>query len=144
MDIDFLPVLLQQAGITDSNRQVSRLRAVSIAVFHVSANPQRELNLVNSGTSFVGALLGASVVDHLGRRKLMLFAASACVIGMLVAGGVLSPAGTYDQMRADVGITFIFLFMVFYSIGWTPLQALYPAEVSVGRGRGRGCGRGRV
>lgn len=37
----------------------------------------------------------------------MLFAAVSCVIGMVVAGGLLSPAGEQTQMRANAGISFI-------------------------------------
>lgn len=46
----FLPVLLGQAGITSEDRQ-------------------RVLNLVNSITSFAGALTGTAVVDHVGRSE---------------------------------------------------------------------------
>jgi hypothetical protein len=42
----FLPVLLRQAGIVNEDRQ-------------------RVLNLVNSVTSFIGALTGTALVDHL-------------------------------------------------------------------------------
>lgn len=37
----------------------------------------------------------------------MLFAAVSCVIGMVIAGGLLSPAGDQNKMRADAGISFI-------------------------------------
>lgn len=37
----------------------------------------------------------------------MLFAAVSCIIGMVIAGGLLSPAGDQNQMRANAGITFI-------------------------------------
>lgn len=37
----------------------------------------------------------------------MLFAATSCVIGMVIAGGLLSPAGDQNKMRADAGIAFI-------------------------------------
>lgn len=119
--VDFLPDLLLFAGIEDTDRQ-------------------RELNLVNSGTSMVGALVGSGVVDHIGRRKLMLFAAFACCAGMVIVGGLLSPAGGPEALagRADAGVAFIFLFMVFYSVGWTPLQALYPAEVLSYENRAKG------
>jgi len=115
----FLPVLLKQAGILNPDRQ-------------------RVLNFVNSITSFIGALTGTSLVDKLGRRKLMLFSACACMCGMAIVAGLLSPAGPQSQMRANAGISFIFLFMVFFSFGWTPLQALYPAEVLRYENRAKG------
>lgn len=116
---DFLPALLGLAGISDTNRQ-------------------RELNLVNSVTSMIGALTGASIVDHVGRRKLMLAAAFSCICGMTIVGGLLSPAGSESETRATAGISFIFLFMVFFSFGWTPLQGLYPAEVLAYENRAKG------
>lgn len=84
----FLPMLLKAAGITSSDRQ-------------------RVLNFVNSVTSFVGALIGTSVVDFMGRRFLMLFAACSCTIGMFIVAGLLSNAGKQSKMRADAGISFI-------------------------------------
>jgi MFS family permease len=84
----FLPILLQQAGIVDTNRQ-------------------RVLNFVNSITSFTGALAGTSIVDKVGRRKLMLTAAFSCMCGMAIVAGLLSPAGTQSAMRANAGISFI-------------------------------------
>jgi len=115
----FLPALLGLAGITDTNRQ-------------------RELNLVNSVTSMIGALTGSAIIDHVGRRKLMLFASCSAMIGMLIVGGLLSPAGEDNSTRATAGISFIFLFMVFFSFGWTPLQGLYPAEVLAYENRAKG------
>lgn len=84
----FLPVLLGQAGITDENRQ-------------------RILNLVNSVTSFIGALTGTAVVDHVGRRPLLLFASFSCCAGMGIVAGLLSPTGDQTPMRANAGISFI-------------------------------------
>jgi hypothetical protein len=115
----FLPVLLLQAGITDSNRQ-------------------RVLNFVNSITSFVGALSGTAIVDKVGRRKLFLTAEICCVCGMAIVAGLLSDAGPQNAMRANAGISFIFLFMVLFSFGITPLQALYPAEVLAFENRAKG------
>jgi len=86
--LDFLPALLGLAGITDTNRQ-------------------RELNLVNSVTSMIGALTGSAIIDHVGRRKLMLFASCSAMIGMLIVGGLLSPAGEDNSTRATAGISFI-------------------------------------
>lgn len=85
---DFLPVLLGLAGITDRDRQ-------------------RQLNLVNSCTSMIGALSGSAIVDHVGRRKLLLSGIASAAIGMLIVGALLSPAGEQSKVRADFGIAFI-------------------------------------
>lgn len=84
----FLPMLLKAAGITSPDRQ-------------------RVLNFVNSVTSFVGALLGTSMVDFMGRRFLMLFAEISCTCGMFIVAGLLSDAGPQTKTRADAGISFI-------------------------------------
>jgi MFS family permease len=102
--LDFLPVLLGLAGITDRNRQ-------------------RELNLVNSCTSMIGALsgksfilvltllvltaVGSAIVDHVGRRKLLLTGIGCAAVGMCIVGSLLSPAGEESKTRADAGISFI-------------------------------------
>ncbi|KAJ9100060.1 hypothetical protein QFC20_005584 [Naganishia adeliensis] len=106
----FLTILLAQAGIKSQDRILT-------------------LNFVNSVTSFIGALTGTAVVDRVGRRKLMLFACICCTIGMSIVAGLLSPSGPQTTPRAEAGVTFIYLFMVFFSLGWTPLQGLYPTEV---------------
>jgi sugar porter (SP) family MFS transporter len=115
----FLTILLAQAGIKDQNKILT-------------------LNFVNSVTSFAGALTGTAIVDKVGRRKLMLFACCCCCVGMFIVGGLLSPAGTQTVGRANAGIAFIFLFMVFFSLGWTPLQGLYPSEVLSYENRAKG------
>lgn len=84
----FLPTLLKQAGI-------------------ISPDRQRVLNFVNSVTSFVGALTGTVMVDHVGRRKLMLFSAVSCMCGMAIVAALLSPSGAHNSMRANAGISFI-------------------------------------
>jgi hypothetical protein len=41
-----------------------------------------------------------------------------------------------DPLLSFIG--FIYLFMVFFSVGWTPLQGLYPAEVLKTENRSKG------
>lgn len=72
-----------------------------------SPDRQRVLNFVNSVTSFIGALTGTLIIDHVGRRKLMLFSAFSCMIGMFIVAGLLSGAGPQNQIRANAGISFI-------------------------------------
>ena len=77
-------------------------------------------------------------MDHVGRRKLLLSAITAAACGMLIVGALLSPAGEQSNTRANAGISFIFLFMVCFSFGFTPLQGLYPAEVLTFENRAKG------
>jgi len=105
----FLPNLLVIAGITNQNKKLT-------------------LNFVNSITSFIGALTGSALVDRLGRRRLLLSATSTLVLMLVLAAALLSDPGT-SPGRGSAGISFIYLFMVVFSFGWTPMQAVYPAEV---------------
>lgn len=106
----FMPSLLQQAGITSDDRQ-------------------RVLTLVSSVVAMIGAMSGAALIDHLGRRPLMLGSeiwAAAC-LGIIA--GLVRPGGVQNTARSNAGIAFIMLWNVFFSFGWTPLQGLYPAEI---------------
>ncbi|KAF8583119.1 general substrate transporter [Ramaria rubella] len=105
----FLPVLLGNAGITSQNKKLT-------------------LNFINSVTSFIGALGGSVIVDYIGRRRLLLSGTSALVILLAIISALLSNPGT-SSARSTAGISFIYLFMVIFSFGWTGMQALYPAEI---------------
>jgi len=113
----FLPILLKNAGITNQDKILT-------------------LNFVNSVTSYIGALTGSAIIDRFGRRKILLL--STCMITAMLAiiTGLLSSFG--DTTRANAGISFIYLFMVVFSFGWTPMQALYPAEVLGYQARAKG------
>ena len=84
--IDYLPTLLNQAGITSGDRQ-------------------RVLNLANAVTSMTGALTGTAIVDYVGRRPLLLFSSCSSCIGMAIVAGLLSSTG--NTTRANAGISFI-------------------------------------
>ncbi|KAJ7600522.1 hypothetical protein C8J56DRAFT_1156876, partial [Mycena floridula] len=115
----FLPVLLKNAGILSQNKQLT-------------------LNFVNSITSYIGALTGSFVIDRFGRRKALLTSTATLVVILAIVTGLLSNTGVQSSARANAGIVFIFLFMVVFSFGWTPMQALYPAEVLGYEARAKG------
>jgi len=107
--IYFLPILLKNAGIISQQRVLT-------------------LNFVNSVTSYMGALLGSAIIDRFGRRKILILATSILVAMLVIVSALLSQVGS-GMVRANAGIAFIYLFMMVFSFGWTPMQALYPAEV---------------
>ncbi|TFK40545.1 general substrate transporter [Crucibulum laeve] len=113
----FLPILLQNAGIVSQDRRLT-------------------LNFVNSVTSYLGALSGSAIIDRFGRRKILLLSTISITVILAIVTGLLSSDG--NAMRANAGITFIYLFMVVFSFGWTPMQALYPAEVLSYQARAKG------
>ncbi|KAJ8090204.1 hypothetical protein AAF712_006187 [Marasmius tenuissimus] len=109
----FLPVVLKNAGVTSPHTQLL-------------------YNFANSILSAFGAFVGASVTDKIGRRRRL-------YIGALVLAALLSivaalsanygEEGNTNKNGANASITFIFLFGIAYSFTYTPLQALYCAEV---------------
>jgi len=113
----FLPNLLQIAGYTTQTQKI-------------------KLNFVNSVTSFIGALTGSALVDYIGRRRLLLTSTGSLVILLTIASALLSNVDSHP--RGAAGISMIYLFMVVYSFGWTPMQALYPAEVLPYQTRAKG------
>lgn len=78
---------------------------------------------------FITALLGASAVERLGRRKLFLLSIAGMLCSMIAMTGV---SGSYSKSR-PVGlaiIPFLFFFQGFYSIAITPLPSLYCPEIA--------------
>ncbi|PPR07805.1 hypothetical protein CVT26_014990 [Gymnopilus dilepis] len=81
-------------------------------------------------------LIGSATIDRFGRRRILLVATSVMVAILAIVTGLLSSFGS--AARSNAGITFIYLFMVVFSFGWTPMQALYPAEVLSYQARAKG------
>lgn len=109
----FLPAVLDTAGYKEEV---------------VKAN----INLGYACFQFAFALTGAAFVDRIGRRPLMLFSMiGSCVvwIGMTTATGIYNESGETNSNAARASIAMIFIFGAVYSVGLTPLQALYPVEV---------------
>lgn len=93
---------------------------------------QTNINLGYSFFQWAFALGGAALVERVGRRKLMLFSMAGCTVTWVV---MTAAAGTYfndggkNHAAAQAMLAFIFIFGGVYSVGITPLQALYPVEV---------------
>lgn len=103
---------------------------------------QANITLINNCQQFAWAIFGATLVDKLGRRPLLLFSFTACTIvwlGMTIASNQFeqSYVGDDDEGKAiysnsaasKASLSMIFIFGAVYSFGITPLQALYPVEV---------------
>ncbi|KAB5549491.1 general substrate transporter [Coniochaeta sp. 2T2.1] len=105
--------------------------------------PSANITLINNCQQFAWAIFGAFLVDKVGRRPLLLFSFTGCCIvwlGMTVAsaefaksGGGLHPDGSVtigtNLNASKAALAMIFIFGAIYSVGITPLQALYPVEV---------------
>ncbi|KAE8415098.1 general substrate transporter [Aspergillus pseudocaelatus] len=116
----FMPVMLENAGITGSSQQLL-------------------LNALNTVFSFIGGLCGSCFVDRWGRRTLFLY-------GTFITGLIYIPINVIssyesERLTTSMGYGFIaciFLYGIVFSFSWTPLQSLYPAEILPSRVRAKG------
>ncbi|OCT54193.1 Lactose permease [Cladophialophora carrionii] len=108
------------------------LPAVLDTVGYTTDDVKAKINLGYACFQYVFALIGAGLVDRVGRRPLMLFSMGTCCIcwiGVVAASGIYNNTGETNQDAARAVIAMIFLFGAVFSVGITPLQALYPVEV---------------
>ncbi|KAH6657318.1 general substrate transporter [Truncatella angustata] len=119
------------------------LGAVLESAGYTNPIQQANITLINSCQQFLCAICGAFLVDKVGRRPLLLFSFTACCVvwlGMTIAasefaksGGGINEDGTARQgtnnSASQASLAMIFIFGSVYSVGITPLQALYPVEV---------------
>ncbi|KAJ3922542.1 general substrate transporter [Lentinula edodes] len=118
----FLPAMMANAGVTSKQRQLV-------------------YNFANSILSAFGAFTGAAITDKIGRRKRLYLGSFilACLLAIVAAlTANFGEVGNNNLNGANASITFIFLFGLAYSFTYTPLQALYCAEVMSQDMRGKG------
>lgn len=95
-----------------------------------SVTTQQDLQVVMNAVQCIFAFGGGTLVDRVGRRPLLIganIACSICWIGVTATSGV--QASRHDKASSAAMVAFVYIFQVVYSVGWTPLQALYPVEV---------------
>lgn len=107
----FLPGMLTTIGIDDTT-----------TVFNI--------NLGITLASGASAVFGASLMDRLGRRAIML----SCCVTLTATWAIMAAcAGVYiedsNAVAAKASIAFIFVIGMTFSFAYTPLQAMYPVEV---------------
>lgn len=93
---------------------------------------QANINLAYACFQFAFALIGAAFVEKVGRRPMFLGSMTACTIvwvAMTISSSQFAASGETNSTAAKATVAMIFLFGMSYSIGLTPLQALYPVEV---------------
>ncbi|KAJ7228311.1 general substrate transporter [Mycena pura] len=108
----FLTILFANAGVNTQNARLT-------------------LNFVNTIVSAVGAVIGTTLTDKVGRRKMWFWGTLASAATLVIVTGCTAKWGKSgsNPAGANSAIAFIFLFGFVYSLAYTPLQALYPAEV---------------
>ncbi|KAI0692184.1 general substrate transporter [Cerioporus squamosus] len=118
----FLPTVFKNAGVTSTHTQLV-------------------YNFVNNILSAFGAFSGALVTDRLNRRPRLYIGSFvlACLLSIVAAlSSKYGEPGNTNTNGANATITFIFLFGLIYAFTYTPLQALYCAEVMSQKMRSKG------
>lgn len=98
-------------------------------IFQQSVGLPRDISLLLAGFNgiayFISSLVPIWIIDRLGRRKLMLFAAGGQAVCMAILAGTVSngskPAGI-------VAVVMLFLFNFFFAVGLLAIPWLLPAE----------------
>ncbi|CAN3481320.1 high-affinity glucose transporter Hxt2p [Diutina catenulata] len=115
----YLPSMLHAVGMTSQNTNVL-------------------MNAIYSIVSWVASVAGSFSHGIAGRRKMFLgstFGASLCLTGLAVATARYMASPTNAASHAS--LVFIYLFGVVFSFAFTPMQPIYPAEVTSNVLRGK-------
>ncbi|KAL8404609.1 hypothetical protein RB594_009456 [Gaeumannomyces avenae] len=116
---NFMPEMVKQAGITDSSTQLL-------------------INAINPIFAMCAAILGAYMLDRIGRRSMMLYSLGACFV-FYVPLTAFTANANIAGMSYGV-IVAIYLFIIAFAWGFTPLQTLYSVECLETRTRAKGSG----
>jgi MFS family permease len=112
--------MIKQAGILDPNRQLL-------------------INAINPIFSMMGAVYGATLLDKLGRRTMMLAGLTGGLFSYILLTAFTASTASNSSLSYGV-IVSIFLFGVVFAWGFTPLQTLYAVECLENRTRAKGSG----
>jgi MFS family permease len=116
----FMPQMVKTAGITNNSTQLL-------------------INAINPIFSLIAAVYGATLLDKLGRRT-MLMAGLVGALGAYIMLTAFTASAPANPNLAYGTIVSIYLFGIFFSWGWTPLQTLYAVECLENRTRAKGSG----
>ncbi|KAF6806405.1 sugar transporter [Colletotrichum musicola] len=107
-------------------------------IFQQNMGMTREMSLILGGCAQITYLIGSAIpvllMDRFGRRVLLM----ACSAGLSFCFIMVSILLSRDSLvAAKAAITFIFMFQLFYGIGWLPVPWFYPSELSTTRVRSK-------
>lgn len=106
-----------------------------------STDTKLVLNIVYSVVGWVSATLGSRLHDIVGRRKMLIGATAGMTICLaVVAGGAAGYTEYGNKGASTASIVFIFVFGAVFSLAWTPMQPIYPAEVVSNKMRAKAMG----
>ncbi|KAL2824271.1 general substrate transporter [Aspergillus cavernicola] len=107
-------------------------------MFQTTMGMGRNLAMILGGaiqcTYLVGSAIPVFLMDRFGRRTLLLI----CSVGLCFCFVMVTILLSLETTNAAYGATaFIFIFQLFYGIGWLPVPWFYPSEISTTRTRTR-------
>lgn len=112
--------MILEAGIEDTNKQLL-------------------INAINPIFSMMAAIYGASLLDKLGRRTMMMGGLTGALFSYILLTAFTAESKNNPNLAYGV-IVSIYIFGIFFSAGFTPLQTLYTVECLENRTRARGSG----
>jgi sugar porter (SP) family MFS transporter len=116
----FLPTMLKKAKILDPNKQLL-------------------INAINPIFSMIAAVYGATLLDKLGRRKMLMGGLSGGLLAYVLLTAFTATATAQNKLSYGV-IVSVYIFGICFAWGWTPLQTLYAVECLENRTRAKGSG----
>lgn len=116
----FMPAMVKNAGIDDPNKQLL-------------------INAINPIFSMIAAIYGATLLDTLGRRKMLMGGLWGGLFSYVLLTAFTATAKPENNLAYGT-IVSIYLFGIFFAWGWTPLQTLYAVECLENRTRAKGSG----
>lgn len=141
---------LEMVCLISSSTSVQKLTVSGIVTYYLSAFldtagihgqvTQMNVQLGMSAVQVVFAAAGATIVDKVGRRPMLIIVNIVCCfcwIGVIVPSSIanITDLGSEAQTNAVLPsvskavLAWVYIFQICYSFGWTPMQALYPVEV---------------
>ncbi|KAK2040080.1 general substrate transporter [Colletotrichum somersetense] len=114
----FMPEMFKQAGITSDSTQLL-------------------LTAINPIFCLIAAIYGATLLDKLGRRFMMLAGLTGALMAYIMLTAFTAESAKNQNLSYGV-IVSIYLFGIVFSWGFTPLQTLYAVECMENRTRAKG------
>ncbi|KAI0471706.1 lactose permease [Xylariaceae sp. FL0804] len=116
----FMPEMIKAAGITETNKQLL-------------------INAINPIFSMIAAVYGATLLDRLGRRPMMLWGLAGSLLFYVLLTAFTAQSASHPDLAYGT-IVSIYLFGICFAWGFTPLQTLYAVECLEYRTRAKGSG----
>lgn len=113
-------MMMEQAGMTDPNEQLL-------------------VNAINPIFTMLGAIYGATLLDKLGRRVMLLGGLAGALACYIMLTAFTAASETNPDLVYGV-IVSVILFGIVFGWGFTPLQTLYAVECLENRTRAKGSG----